>query len=102
MEQSFGARFELDIRKRDQIEREPNQVQAFVNGVIGQQANAWWTINQEVGDENEQVLDITIHIGEGQARFILGLVKGRIVAAQNVDIEAHVDCQAEKDILSGT
>ena len=98
--QSFGQRFELDTRQREQIQ--PNQVQAFVSGVIGRQENAWWTINQEVGDQNEQVLDITIHIGDGQARFILGLVKGRIVAVQNVAINAQVDCQAEKDALRGT
>jgi len=98
--QSFGQRFELDTRQREQIQ--PNQVQAFVSGVIGRQENAWWTINQEVGDEHEQILDITIHIGNGQARFILGLVKGRIVAVQNVDIDAQVDCQAEKDALRGT
>jgi hypothetical protein len=73
----------------------PDQLQAFVSGVIGNQENAWWTINQEKVVEDRQALDITIHIGTGQARFVVILEDGMIINAQNVDLEAEVDCQHE-------
>jgi len=72
-----------------------DQLQAFVSGVIGQQKNAWWTINQEQTEGNRQVMDITIHIGTGVARFIIGMKNGQIEIVKNVEPEAEVDCQHE-------
>jgi hypothetical protein len=40
-------------------------------------------------------MDITIHIGTGVARFIIGMKNGQIEMVKNVEPEAEVDCQHE-------
>jgi hypothetical protein len=87
----LGQQFEL--QKKNAM---PDQIQAFVSGVIGNQGNAWWEINQDQQVDDRHAYDLTVHIGTGQARFVVVVdSRGMIIDAQNVPVGASVDCQHE-------
>ena len=72
-----------------------NELQSFIHQLVGEQEYTYWVINGQAKEGNESVVDVSIHFENTQARFIVGLVDGKIVGVQNIDIDDEVDCGEE-------
>ncbi|RMH38314.1 MAG: hypothetical protein D6690_00550 [Nitrospirae bacterium] len=77
-------------------------IDRFVATLYPKGSHYFWVINDALSETwDEIIVDIntTLHLDHGQPplenRFLLLIVKGQLVAAHNIPLEAEVDCQQE-------
>jgi len=77
-------------------------IESFVTKQFPEAHSHFWVVNAtQWQDDDEVVIDLnTIVTARGQAqtenRFLLLIVAGRLEAAQNIPLDAAVDCQPEQ------
>lgn len=77
-------------------------IDRFVATLYPKGSHYFWVINDALSETlDEVIVDIntTLHLEQGKPplenRFLLLIVKGQLLAAHNIPLEAEVDCQQE-------
>lgn len=78
-------------------------IDQFVSNVYPKGSRYFWVINDTTSDvSNEMIVDINTELQVNSEedsqpnRFLLLLVKGKLIGAQQISLDAKVDCHSEE------